>query len=221
MRGRKGSMHHERHRNGLARQPGRHRRHAPRLGAGGPARLRLARRKLLRRPDRAYRLFPHRVRHPPPLAGRACLCRPGRAVPVRTGPGLEPGRLLHRAAPRRLAGRPCRMVRLHPALRRADDGIRLRGRRTHRITRRRRAAARPEAGRGGDRGAGRLGHGAVAVPRPGARFDRRGGAGAGAVRAQLAGPDRRHPAGSAGRSGGVPRRARPGAGRGRPRPCRW
>ena len=55
---------------------------------------------------------------PAALDGRTRLRRSGRAVPVRAGAGVEPGWLLDRTDPRRLAGRAGRVVRLHAALRR-------------------------------------------------------------------------------------------------------
>ena len=75
---------------------------------------------LVRRPGRAYRLFPHRVRRTPPLGVRRRLRRSRRTLPVHAGPGIEPARHVDRPVARRTTRHVRRLGRLHPAVRAAD-----------------------------------------------------------------------------------------------------
>ncbi len=98
------------------------------------------------------------------MAGRRGLFGSGRLVPVPSGAGQQPGRLLHRPAAGRLARRAGRLARIHPALRPAADRLRGPGPEPERPAGPR-PGSRPQAG-GRRRGrASRVGHGAATLSR--------------------------------------------------------
>ena len=101
----------DRERPGRLNEPPRARR-----AARGVRRRAAARADLVRRPDRAHRLLPRRVRRAPALADERDLRRPGGALPVPARPGQQPGRLRDRHAPRRAAGGARGVARLHAAV---------------------------------------------------------------------------------------------------------
>ena len=98
----------------------------------GSARRGLSRRTptradVLRRPGRAHRLLPRRVRHAPAVDRRAGVRRARRAHEHPARPVVEPGRDRGRRPPRRQARRPRRVARVHAALRRHPHGARALG----------------------------------------------------------------------------------------------
>src|SRR5205823_3970108 len=86
---------------------------------------------------------------------RADLRRPRRALPVPAGTGVEPGRDRARHAPGRARGRRRRVARIHAAVRRRADRLRVRGAGVR--GGRRRLARRAQACRGRGRRACRVG----------------------------------------------------------------
>ena len=126
---------------------------------------------LLRRPDRASRLLPRRVRGQAPVARRATLRRPGGALPVPARPGEQPGRASRSAscAPACSAALAAWLGFTLPsalALVLFAYGVSGLG------ATRRRLAARPEGRGGRRRRPGGLGDGAQPLPRSRAGHDR-------------------------------------------------
>ena len=119
---------------------------------------------LLRRADCTPGLFSPRVRHPPPLAQRAQLCRTGRAVPIPPRPGQQPGRYRVGPVPRGLPGRGGSLGRVHLAVGHRPDPV-CPGAGPLRQRPAPWRAARPQGGRRSRGGPGRVGHGAQPVPR--------------------------------------------------------
>ncbi len=124
------------------------------------------------------------------MARRGGLCRHRRALPVPARPGIEPGRDLARHPARRSAGGAGRLARLHDAVGRGDDPLRLWGDKVRRSVGRG-LAARAEDRRCRGRGAGGMGDGTEPLPRPAARHDRGRRGDPGARGARGGRPDRR------------------------------
>ena len=128
------------------------------------------------------------------MARRARLCRSRGPMSVPAGTLQQPDRLFDRSVAGGISRRHRGVDRLHPALRRAPRALCV-WRNGARWPRGVCAGAWPEAGRGRDRRAGRLGHGEDADPGPAARLDCRSGRGHHCLEHVAPGANRRHPAG--------------------------
>ena len=155
---------------------------------------------IVRRSDRASRLFPGRVRRTAKMAQRKQLCGRGCALPVPAGTGIQPG-WVHAGDIARQ--RPARRVSLpgspSPCRRQSSCSLSRSARGLHGPVRRRHSP-RPEAGRGRRGRAGDLGHGEQPDAGPRTGRDRARGRRHRGVRRWIVCTDRRHRTRSCGRT---------------------